>query len=87
MPSERLYLYRTPAVERALELASEVAGAAPTASTPQKLEAWLTYTTAQVEDELRHRARVEAYEELAQIAGRRDRVRRNTREAARRGLL
>jgi hypothetical protein len=54
---------------------------------PQKLEAWIAYTTEHVEDELRYDARVEAYEELAQVVGRRDRVKRNTREAAKRGLL
>lgn len=39
------------------------------------------------EGELPDAARMEAYNELAKIKGRRDRIMRSTKEAARRGLL
>lgn len=87
MAASRLYIHKTPAVERALALVGGVTGLPDDASVPQKLEAWLAFSTAHVEDELAYAARVEAYEELAQVEGRRARVKRNTREAARRGLL
>jgi hypothetical protein len=38
-------------------------------------------------DERRVRVRIAAYRELAQVADRRERVKRNTRRAATRGLL
>jgi hypothetical protein len=87
MPASRLYIHNTPAVERALALVGAVTGVPDDASVPRKLEAWLAFSTDHVEDELAYAARVEAYEELARVEGRRDRVKRNTREAARRGLL
>ena len=70
MPSNRLYIHRTPSVERALSLVTEVAGVADTASVPQKLEAWIAFSTHHVEDEIAYEARVEAYEELASVEGR-----------------
>ena len=87
MPSDRIYLHRTPAVEHALNLVCEVAGVPASASLPKKLEAWFEFSTHHIEDELTFESRVQAYDELAQVAGRRDRVRRNTREAVKRGLL
>jgi hypothetical protein len=87
MPSNRLYLHRTPALERALSLVTEVAGVPASASLPKKLEAWLEFSTQRVEEELAYDSRLHAYDELAQVAGRRERVKRNTREAAKHGLL
>lgn len=86
--AERLYIHRTPAVERALKLVAALdAGVDDRASQPKKLEAWMEYTVARIEEEQEYAERVAAYEELATVPGRRDRVRRRTREAAARGLL
>ncbi len=87
MPADRLYIHRTPAVERALSLVSEVTGVPRSASVPKKLEAWIAYTTHHVEDGLAYEARLAAYEELARVPGRRERVKRSSRAAAERGLL
>lgn len=62
-------------------------GVDDSASRAKKLDAWMEYTVAHVEADLEYAERVAAYEELAAIPGRRDRVRRRTREAAARGLL
>lgn len=86
--AERLYIHRTPAVERALKMVAALdVGVDERASQPKKLEAWMEYTVAHVEEEQGYAERVAAYEELAAVPGRRDRVRRRTREAAARGLL
>ena len=87
MPSERLYIHRTPAVERVLSLASDMLDVPESASVPRKLEAWINYTAERAESERAYQDRLTAYEELARAPGRRERVKRNSRGAAKSGLL
>jgi len=88
MASLRLYAHRTPTIERALALApSALPEISEKASAPKRLEAWVAYAVARWEEEQALEERVLAYEELAAVPGRRERLKRNTREAAGRGLL
>ena len=88
MASLRLYAHRTPVIERALALApSALPGIGEKASAPKRLEAWVAYGVERWEEEQALEERLLAYEELAAVPGRHDRLKRNTREAAKHGLL
>ena len=86
MPTRRLYANRTSVLETALSRASEL-GLPEGASEPKRLEAWVEYGLQRFEEDQRLEQRVAAYEELAGEPGRRERIRRNSVEAVRRGLL
>ena len=86
--ANRLYTHRTATIERALELAPKaLPDIGEKASVPKRLEAWISYAVGHWEAEHAYNERLLAYEELAAVPGRRERVRRNTRAAAKRGLL
>lgn len=88
MATRRLYAHRTPVIERALALApSALPEIGQNASAPKRLEAWVAYAVERWEEEHALEERVLAYEELAVVPGRQERLKRNTREAAKRGLL
>jgi hypothetical protein len=89
VPANRLYVTRTEKIERALELAPKVRpdDVGEKASAPKRLEALIDYAIDRWEAENARNERLLAYEELATVPGRRERLKRNTRAAAKHGLL
>lgn len=80
----RVYANRTAAIDEALELAPSMFGLPDSASTPQRLEAWIEYAVALY----RREQRIQSYGELADIEEeRRVVVRAATRLAIEDGLL
>ncbi|MBA3736260.1 MAG: hypothetical protein H0W90_13885 [Actinobacteria bacterium] len=88
MSSSRLYLTRSATVERALAVAPKVRpDVGEKAPATKRLEALLDYAVEHWEAENARNERLLAYEELAALPGRRDRIKRNARAAAKRGLF